>query len=254
MKNKLRSVLPDRLMTALRPRKRMAEGVGQGLWFDPGESNPAYASGDNELPLQQALSGCLQSGDVFYDVGANVGFFSVIAAKLVGPTGKVYSFEPVPLNVASILKNAHLNELRQIELRQVAVASRCGQGELTLAAYSGGAALSSVAPPPDATTTITVALTTIDHLVFKEKLLAPTAVKIDVEGAEIDVFQGMIRTMSEVRPVILYEIDDATEAGFHQKYEKYAAFLRQRGYRVERLPDSYPNNNWIVGHAAARPC
>jgi FkbM family methyltransferase len=237
----------------LRSRRQIEAGVGQGLWFDPGASNAAYTTGTNELPLQQALSDCLRPGDVFYDVGANVGFFSVIAARLVGPAGKVYSFEPVPENAAFVLRNAHLNQMSHIDLRQVAIASQCGQGGLTLAAYSGGAALTSVTRPPDATETIAVETTTIDYLVFSENLRAPATVKIDVEGAEMEVLRGMTRTMSEVRPVIVYEIDDALESGFRKKYEVCAAFLEQRGYDVQRLPDSYPNTNWIVGHAIARP-
>ena len=71
-------------------------GVGAGLRIDPSTSNPDYATGANELPVQQALAQYLSPGAVFYDVGANIGFLTIIGARLVEPHGRVYAFEPVP--------------------------------------------------------------------------------------------------------------------------------------------------------------
>ena len=76
---------------------RVRSGPGKGLVF---ELNPRWETrmweGDHELAAQQVLQRGLQPGSVFYDVGANVGFYSIIAARLVGTAGHVYAFEPVP--------------------------------------------------------------------------------------------------------------------------------------------------------------
>ena len=125
-------------------------GPGRGLHFDPGPSNADYASGDNELPVQQALVDHLRPGAVFYDVGANVGFLTVLGARLVGPHGAVYAFEPVASNALYVHRNAEANRFAQVQVLEKAVSNRNGRGDLNLAKYSGGAALASVEAPPDA--------------------------------------------------------------------------------------------------------
>ena len=71
------------------------DGVGKGLRFNPYRSSGAYLSGRNELPVQETLAAHLNRGDVFYDIGANVGFFSIIAARLVGADGSVYLYNAI---------------------------------------------------------------------------------------------------------------------------------------------------------------
>ena len=108
-------------------------GPAQGLRFDPCGSLPGYALGTTEPEEQEALVSWLQSGQVFYDIGANVGFFAVLAARLVGPTGKVYAFEPFPQSTEAIRKNAALNGFEQIvEVWQGAVSDRSGVGRLSI--------------------------------------------------------------------------------------------------------------------------
>lgn len=264
IKSAVHSVLPDRFLNLIRSNptihrlrsgelNRMSVGIGAGLAFEPGPSNRAYASGDNELPLQNALGGCLKPGSVFYDVGANVGFFTVIGARLVGPSGTVYAFEPVPVNASYIRLNTRLNHFSHVVVVEAAVSSSSGRGNLQVADYSGGAALSTVEAPPDLKETIPVDLVSIDDFVFKQGNPAPAVVKIDVEGAEKDVLSGMSRSLQELRPVIVYEIDDATMDGFRRKYQGCEEFLQRFGYQSQRLEDSYPGIDWIVGHAIATP-
>src|SRR4029077_12076424 len=89
---------------------RVERGPGQGLWL---ELNPRtgqqYLHGDVEPVIQEILAGRLQPGMGFYDLGANIGFFSLLAAKLVGTTGKVFSFEPDPENAGRLVRNIERN-------------------------------------------------------------------------------------------------------------------------------------------------
>lgn len=264
IKKILRRVLPEPVINRMRSSpavhrlrsgtlSRMTIGVGMGLAFESGPSNRAYESGDNELPFQEALASCLKPDAVFYDIGANVGFFTVIGARLVGPHGTVYAFEPVPENAAYIRLNVRLNRFHNVTVVEKAISSSTGRSRLWLAEYSGGAALTTASAPPDARKVIEIDLTSVDDLVFREKWRPPAVVKIDVEGAEIEVLQGMRHTLSKIRPVVLYEIDDEKPAPFQRKYGTCEKFLTDCGYWVERLKDSYPNVNWLVGHAIAKP-
>ena len=230
-------------------------GPGSGLHFDPGPSNPNYASGDNELPVQHMLVEHLQAGSVFYDVGANVGFLTVLGARLVGPQGMVYAFEPVPTNAACVRQNVAANRFTQVEVIEKAVSNISGTGELNLAKYSGGAALdlASVDAPPDADGKLQVDIATIDDLVNHSGLRPPDLVKIDVEGAEFEVLEGMAATTKRYRPVVIVEFDAASASTLQRKQTAGVEWLSRRGYRVQELPDSYPGAGWLVKHIIATP-
>ncbi|MDP2005235.1 MAG: FkbM family methyltransferase [Rubrivivax sp.] len=231
----------------------LSVGVGAGLRLDPSTSNPDYATGANELPVQQALAQHLSSGGVFYDVGANIGFLTLIGARLVGPAGRVLAFEPVPRNAAAIRRNAALNGFATIQVIEKALTRRSGIGELALAAYAGGAVLAEVDTPPDSAGTLSVELASIDDLVELSGYPAPGFVKIDVEGAELDVLEGMERTAARCRPVILCEVDDAEPAGLARKQQAIEQWLAAHGYRFSELPPSYEGIRWLVKHLIAVP-
>src|SRR5438132_1248238 len=84
-------------------------GVGRGLRFNPGSANAGYLLGTSEPAMQKALLRILRPGMYVYDVGANVGFITVLAAKLVGSAGRVVAFEPVATNAEQIEHNVRLN-------------------------------------------------------------------------------------------------------------------------------------------------
>ena len=229
------------------------EGVGAGLKFDTHRASGDYHFGTNELPVQQTLAEQLRPGDVFYDIGANTGFFTMIGARQVGSGGQVYAFEPVPENVAVVRHNIEINGFNHVQVVQKAVSFSSEQGQLVLTRHSGGATLITDNPPPDAIGTVTVEMVALDDLVFNQKFAPPNFVKIDVEGAELDVLQGMERVMRTYHPSLLYEIDDEYEDGFTRKANECQRHLEQRGYEITRLKDSYVNMNWHVGHFLAIP-
>lgn len=243
-----------RVVTQLRnmwPRT-MRTGVGAGLRFVVGRTNPAYGTGENELPVQMALAGLIRPGMVFYDVGANAGFFSVLAGRMVGSRGMVVAFEPVPGNAALVRRNAHLNRMTWITVLQSAVAATSGSEELVLAAYAGGGALESAGLPPDAVGRITVATIALDDLVAGGSVPPPSVVKVDVEGAEQDVLLGMRAVLAEHRPSLVLEFDGPTVEDVERKLVACKEILQEFGYAVEPLPDSYAIT-WIVRHVVAQP-
>ena len=228
-------------------------GIAKGLKFNTGESCPELALGTYEVPIQKIFAQHLKTGDVFYDIGANVGFFSIIAAKLVGEGGKVYAFEPGSENAKSIRYNGELNNFNQIEVIEKAVSNTSGTGEFLLAKYSGGHALATADAPPDLAGKVTVDLVSIDDLIASGQIEPPNFVKIDVEGAELDVLKGMTQTIKTYQPSVIYEVDDGDRAAYERKYQELANFFESFNYQVTQTENSYDTIDWCVGHAIATP-
>ena len=178
----------------------IARGPLAGLKFVAGGGQPAYLLGAAEPDLQDALSRCVGEGDVVYDVGANVGFFTLLAARLAGASGRVCAFEPVPDSAAALRHNAELNGLSQVEVVEQAVADTCDP-----VAMSIGANLATARLGDRGERVVLVQCTTLDA--FAERPgRAPDVVKIDVEGAENLVLAGMAGLLSAHRPLVLCEL------------------------------------------------
>ena len=228
-------------------------GPGKGLKFKVLPNDTSFDLGINEVPVQEAFAGILKPGQVFFDIGANFGFFTIIGGRLVGKTGQVIAFEPVPGNARTVRYNIAANQFDHVTLMEMAVAEKPGRGKLFVTAHSGGSTLASVRRPQDTTEEIEVTLESIDSLRQAGKIPAPDVVKIDVEGAEMGVLLGMTETISNSRPTFLIEVDDAERTRLDEKKSAIMRWLRERGYGIRELPDAYPGSPWHVDHIVAEP-
>jgi FkbM family methyltransferase len=232
---------------------RIETGAAAGLKIGFPQ-NFDYILGSSEVPVQQCLLEHLVPGDVFYDVGANVGFFSLLAARRVGGTGAVYSFEPVSENAAAVRRNVSLNKLAGVGVFEVAVADKSGMGRLCLTNWDGGCSLAADGMTiPEAVEQRAVQTVALDDFIEFEQLRPPTVVKIDVEGAELGVLTGMLKLIVRFKPVLLYEVDDRDSSLFHRRWKDLDDFVEALGYKVTHLEKSYPNLKWHVGHSLAVP-
>lgn len=243
--------LVSKLLDVFSERHVIAAGEAAGLILVSRGADPDFARGTYERPIQQAIASHLMPGDTFFDIGANVGFFSLIAARCVGKDGRVYAFEPVPQNADAITRSAQLNGFDIIRVFPEAIAATTGRAELLLARHIGGAALASAETPPDMTGHLEVDVTTLDDAIVQRGLRPPTLIKLDVEGAELNAFRGMMETLRTHRPKIIYEVDDPTREGLDRKARLIAALLTSAGYALAALPASYPGQGWHVQHVFA---
>lgn len=223
----------------------IAHGAGAGLRFNAGGANPGYALGTSEPIVQETLARVLNPGAVFYDIGANVGFYSVLAARLVGPEGRVVAYEPLPENVRALERNIELNQFENVTVRPCAVSANDGRGSLQLAPEQTWARLESAGERADALGSVEVTLVAIDSE-LAGGLPAPDVVKLDVEGAEVDVLDGMAETIRSARPIVLAEM--------HGRNRQVGERLRAAGYRLETLDADEPLDEapWWV-HVLAIP-
>ena len=148
-----------------------------------------------ERELQHLLVESLRPGDVFFDIGANVGFFSLLGSRLVGPTGRVVSFEPLPRNLELLRRHLNLNQTANLTVIPAAVADVEGVGCLSEAPSASQGALSERG--------ISVALVSLDTLWAAGNVPTPSVLKIDVEGAESRVLTGARDLLSRSRPLVL---------------------------------------------------
>jgi FkbM family methyltransferase len=233
--------------------REVAGGYGAGLKLIPMKGDREITLGAYEIPVQKALIENAQPGGVVYDVGANVGYFSLLAARRVGPEGRVYAFEPVARNAAAIERSARANGFHAVEVFEKAVGAADGAADLNLARHIGGAMLASVGTPPDWRATVEVEVVALDGFIDVLGLRPPSLVKIDVEGAELDVLRGLTRTIEAHSPIMIIEIDDANEAGLQSKARDLSAALAGLGYDATLLAPSYPDAEWSVAHFLATP-
>ena len=158
------------------------------------------------------------------DLGANIGYFTLIAAKLVGPEGKVFAFEPEPGNFSLLQRNVNMNGYENVTLVQKAVSDKNGVEELYLCSDSWGHSLSSFKRDQGL---ISVPVTSLDQ--FFSEDVAIDFIKMDIEGAEGKAVHGMERILGG-RGVKVIAIEFHPEelqsqgSSFRQLWDKLTTF------------------------------
>jgi FkbM family methyltransferase len=201
--------------------------------------------GTLEPPVQEALRRLLGPGDVFYDVGANVGFFTLVGARLVGPMGRVVAFEPVPWCAHAVARNIELNGFAHAQVREQAVGGADGRERLLVVGEASWSHLESTGRHADVRDEIDVAVVALDSLVAAGAIPPPDVLKIDTEGAELQAIEGARETIARHRPAIVCELHDTNTA--------FVALMDDLGYRTTNLDG--PAGVAVAGpvHALAQP-
>lgn len=193
------------------PRNSLAwvqvkNGPAQGLWL---HLNPRtgghYFEGSGEPEVQEVLRQHLRQGMTFYDIGANIGFFTLLAARLVGNTGRIVAFEADPEIALRLREHAARNAFGSISVEEKAVWSESNPVPFarTDPTTSPDRGLGHVVPV-SAGDTISVSAVSLDDYIQTQP--APDFLKCDVEGAEVEVFRGAQLLLKEKRPGIICEM------------------------------------------------
>lgn len=200
---------PINLLGQLATRGNVIQrGAGQGLRFNARGCSPGYIAGTSEPLEQSLLMKYLGSGGVFYDIGANVGFYAVIGARAVGPTGRVYAFEPMPELASRVRENATLNSMANLETVEAAVSN--ADGSATFGVQSSLSMLNCIGRASAAKEQAKVRTLRLDS--FSADHRPPTLILIDIEGDEIGALQGALGTITSCRPVLMIEVHYVGEA------------------------------------------
>jgi FkbM family methyltransferase len=200
--------------------------------------------GNYETETATWLQNTIEHGSTFVDIGANAGYFVLLGSKLVGRDGEVWAFEPSPEFNEMIHENVTANDLSNVRIQRVALSNEVGTAEFVIETTGANSHFASTkighaeSRPTDV---IEVETETLDNLVQRGELI-PDVVKIDVEGAEVQVLEGMVKTMRGCGPSVIVSChSDVLE---HQ----CRAVFERCDYRVNNLSGF---EHELIGHPSS---
>jgi FkbM family methyltransferase len=216
-------------------------GPLRGARWIVGSGNHVCWLGVYEYRKQQALQRLVASGSTVYDVGAHVGFHSILASRLVGPAGRVCAFEPLPRNLRYLHEHVRLNHAANVQIVEAAVADHAGfEAFGERGSYMGGLQHSGA---------LHVQTVSIDALTMDSAIPPPNIVKMDVEGGEVRALHGMRETLATHRPTIFL----ATHSP--DLHRECIQFLTVLGYRITPLvgDDIWKTDELMAQHPIPAP-
>ncbi|MES3001712.1 MAG: FkbM family methyltransferase [Pseudomonadota bacterium] len=222
--------LPLKLVPALKPMRILSGPLAGKRWLSTSGTHGCWL-GTYEIGLQRELAKVLGQGDVFYDIGANVGFFSLLAATR---GARVVAFEPLERNVELLGRNMALNHLGDVVmLVQSAVARESGKALFASERSASMGQLSS-------THGVEVSVLALDDFIAAENARAPTVIKMDIEGAESEALVGAQELLRTHRPAIYLSTH-----GWQQNHACWS-LLESLGYRMELRKDGARDGQYEV--------
>ena len=204
-----------------------------------------YVYGNWEPAVTQAILSYAKRGMCAFDIGAHLGYYSLLLAKCVGPAGRVVSFEPSPVNFSTLQRNILLNNLDTVELINLAVFSKSGTIEMSVSSTDTASGDWSINRRANGDS-IQVQTISLDQFCETNQVL-PDFLKIDVEGAEYDVLIGGRETIGRSQPTMLVELHhfDGDLAA-----NRVPDLLSMWNYRIQWL-EKWPQTSQILAQPSS---
>jgi FkbM family methyltransferase len=209
-----------------------------------------YSTGQWEPLITRYIRGHLHAGDIFVDVGANIGYYTLLAAHLVGPSGHVYAIEASPSMCERLVRNVRLNDYRNVSVIQGAVAEK--KGEVSL--FKGdelnlghSTTIEALAEREGLALEGRVNADTLEHFVGGDELRRARFIKVDVEGAEFSVLAPLFESLDDFNPETewLLELSPMHSPGGQVDIDTiFTAFL-SRGYTAYGIDNRYERDFYI---------
>ncbi len=207
--------------------------------FDKNIENVIYERGVYEQGTVSVLQDFLHFGDTFVDVGANIGWLSLVAAHKVTSQGQIYAFEPVPSTFEILKSNTELNQFTQISLNQFALGNKAEFVTIYPEKDNrGGASILNHQSEKG----IQIEVKKLDDLNIDTTI---NVIKIDVEGFELDVLKGAINTIKKDKPKLIIEhsIDRNNTA---EQFEIYNWLLDLGIYKIYKLKNGKERKSVLI--------
>jgi FkbM family methyltransferase len=214
-------------------KSSFAEVQGHKMFIDPTDVARLSIFGVLEPLETEIFKKEIKKGDVVLDIGANIGYYTLIAARLVGEKGKVFAFEPHPQNFALLKKNIKLNGYKNVTLVEKAVSNKNKKLKLYLSGYDCGA--HSLYNSHKGQHFVEVESIRLDDY-FSKLGKKIDFVKIDVEGAEYEALQGMSKIIKRNKDIkIVTEFYPALFKKSGIAPEEFLEFLTREGFNLYNI-------------------
>ena len=210
-------------------------------------SNTLVFSGSYEQHETAMLSKLVKTGWTVVDAGANFGWYAIHLASLVGPTGKVMAFEPVPQTFGELTANVALNNCRNVDAVNAALGAKDGMMTIYVPEIQGGLGVASEFL--DAGKKIEVAMLGLDAYLDQQGIKHIDFIKADIEGGEWNLLRGAERTLTRSHPCILLETVDIHCQRFGHTPRDVFEFLQRLGYKGVHMDE----NGKVAGFDMERP-
>jgi FkbM family methyltransferase len=213
-----------------------------------------YYFGVWESNLTHFITRRLAPGDTFIDVGANIGYFSLLASKIVGETGRVVAIEASPRIFSALRSNIACNQARNIRVVNMAVSNRKGFLRLYRGTeYNSG--LTTTREERGLEFECEVEALPLDAILSPLELETARFIKIDVEGAEWDVVAGMGRLLRSGRSdlEVMVEVSPEHLANQHKRPEDLVTLFSEAGFYAYSLENDYSSLSYLAPFTEKRP-
>lgn len=209
-------------LSLLAPLPVVGGALRGSLWLPAGGGKVWRVLGGTYEPEQTALFvGTVGPGEVVLDLGAHIGYYTLLASRLVGPAGRVFAFEPRARNVSYLRQHVRLNRRRNVEVVEAAAFDRTGEVRFDVGRGSGTGRVSERG-------SVAVRAIRVDDFVA-ERGITPTVVKVDVEGGERPVLEGARETLLRDRPLLFLSTHGPAAS------ESCRRLLEELGYHAEPM-------------------
>ena len=204
----------------------------------------------------------VKKGHTVFDIGANVGNFTILFSNIVGQKGKVFSFEAVPKTFEDLSKNVESLKTKNIILENLAVGDKQGNFNIYTPGNDSGQSslkIQNIGSWKDCDIRkVTCSMVTLDKYIKKNDIERLDFMKCDIEGAELLALKGMTKILKKHRPKLLFEVNDKWTKSFGYTSHDLIIFLKEVGYKsffkVDKRPillsdhdlkNLHQSNDWL---------
>ena len=183
-----------------------------------------FIKGNYELETVDFLESNIKQGATCYDIGGHVGYISLIMGKLAGKSGKVFTFEPRPINISYIERHISMNHIGNVSLLKTGLSNYEGSAKFDLDTGTGMGKIANNG-------TLEIKVQSLDTLYEKGEIDGPNFIKMDIEGEEVKALKGAEKLLKKYMPVL--NISTHGE----DIHEKCMEFIKSLGYqKVQNFP------------------
>ena len=215
-------------------KTEFVEIEGHKIFLDPLDSLDLSIAGVYEPFETELVKKTIKKGDIVLDIGANIGYYTLLFAKLVGPSGKVYAFEPDPINFALLSKNVRVNGYTNVKLENKAVSDKTSKAKLYLSDSS--AADHVIFDDNKDRRSIDIETTSLDDY-FKDFDGRIDFLKMDIQGAEGGAVKGSINLFQSNISKIFTEYYPYGLSSFGVEPKEFLDLLINAGFKIYNMDD-----------------